>query len=169
MSSLRGTAWMLYAAIALSAGSLALSGWLLATRPGTAGPAAASASSCNCDDQAIRRELAELRQLSGQVAAQGAGIRALTERVNAFDSRDGGSAAPRVAAAADHTDRLPSGDPVYVELRAPSKAVSVKQDPNGSLSVTNTDPSLTGKTMVIQAVDGDGQKREVSVVVPPPQ
>ena len=85
-----------------------------------------------------------------------------------------GAAAKPAAASAQpaSTDAPPSvgkdGGLRYARLVSPSPAVVVREGRNGSISVTNGDPALTGKTLTIDAVGTDGTKEKIRVVVPPP-
>ena len=56
----------------------------------------------------------------------------------------------------------------YARFEAPSSAVKITQDATGSLSVTNTDASITGQIMTIQGVDSDGNKVPIPITIPPP-
>lgn len=65
-------------------------------------------------------------------------------------------------------DRLADGSPRYTSLRAPTSAVKVSQSPDGSLAVTNSDPKLTGQSMVVTGRTADGRDDDVTVTIPPP-
>jgi hypothetical protein len=56
----------------------------------------------------------------------------------------------------------------YAKLVSPSPLVVVREGRNGSISVQNGDPALTGKTLTIDAVGTDGTREKIKVVVPPP-
>lgn len=159
-----------YITLALAAAALLLGAYAAFGRPT---PAPAAASECACDDRAIRRELDELRAGLAAVKAQNApgpaaalALQSLAQRIAALEA-----GRPADAAAPAGSELPPSQRPNerrYVKLVAPNPAIAVKQMPDGSLSVRNTDPALTGTTMSVQAQTADGATETITVTVPAP-
>ena len=59
-------------------------------------------------------------------------------------------------------------DPLH-KFRRREQVLTVGQNPNGSLWVSNTDPALTGKTVLVFAETKEGKSMEVWITVPPPK
>jgi hypothetical protein len=94
-------------------------------------------------------------------------LAALVRRVDALEAQaqkaqpqGGGQGRERVADKPEVTR--------YVRFELPSKALGVKQDEQGNLSVTNTDPALTGKLLMVKGEAEDGTTTPLSIVVPAP-
>ncbi len=98
----------------------------------------------------------------------------LARRVETLESR----AAPSAGSASSGTAAAPAGDADddthadgsrrYVRFDAPERALSVRQLENGAISVTNTDPSLTNRTVVIKAITDSGTVHDLVITVPAP-
>jgi hypothetical protein len=165
-----------YLSAVVSAASLVAGGYaVVVARQVSAGPPAGRDGACTCPDAPTRRELDELRRgLAAALGARAGGTReapqdfaeqlaALRADVDRLRDRegdatpDGGSASP----APPRARRL-------VELVSPSAAVSVRQLPDGSIAATNTDPSLTGHVMTVDAKAEDGTVQKMRITVPAP-
>lgn len=159
---------LFFAAIALSIVSAASSAYLAFGRGGPVAPSAAGASSCACDDASLKRELADLKRTVD--ARREGDVKQLAARVTALESRSG-------APAAADPDKPPA-EPVpsaaaapvatYTSFDLPNKAISIRQEEDGALRVSNTDPSMTGKFLHITGRDRDGAPHDISIVVPAP-
>jgi hypothetical protein len=167
---------VVYLAIVLAAGSCLVSGYALieARQPRPAPRAEAPPSS----------EAAEPRR--NVDAARGdlglAGAARLPERMAALEvemARLRGLVAPRPEGAeavgagggADAgTAPRASKPPRWTSFKPPSGAVTIQAVPGDGdpLVVTNTDPSLTGKRMRVEATAADGTVGHVSIIVPAP-
>jgi hypothetical protein len=92
---------------------------------------------------------------------------ALVRRVDALEAQ-AQKAQPQVAS--QGRERVADKPEVtrYVRFELPSKALGVKQDELGNLSVSNTDPALTGKLLMIKGEAEDGTTTPLSIVVPAP-
>jgi hypothetical protein len=149
------------ACVAIAFSSIAL--WLAARSPvGQAQPAG------SCEDLKARAELAELRanrERTGETRAGEAQARANPDlATNAANGSSSGGPPP-----APPRTPLPAGaTPMYVKFDVPNKAVSVVQAPNGALAISNTDPSLAGKSITISGVTADGDTEAIQITVPPP-
>jgi hypothetical protein len=159
-----------FSAIALAVLSAASSAYLAFGRSASVAASPAGEASCACDDAALKRELAELRKA---VDARGDGdVKQLSARVAALEKRPASAGA---GTAGDDGERpAPSAppaaapEPKYTSFDLPSKALSVRQDEDGTLRVTNTDPAMSGKFLRITGRDQDGATHDISIVVPPP-
>ena len=172
---------LLHAALLLSAVSAVVSMYSAFGPPAPA-PAAG-------DPASLRGEIAELRKAldakadTGQLAAS---IQRLHARIDQLEARLA-KAPPATGAAATPDDERPSpagsadpspssaGEargtfkgPRFVELQPPAKGIAVKQLEDGSFSVTNTDPALTGRTMLVKGKADDGTERDIAITVPAP-
>lgn len=172
---------LVQAALLLSALSAALSAYAAF---GRAPPAPTG------DAAALRAELTEAREaLDAKAdAAQLAGaLQRLHARIDALEARsrlpgspdtgagadadaDGSPTAPAASAApaAPSAAEPPRTAPRFVQLSSPEKGVSVKQMDDGSIAVTNSDPALTGRTLLIKARADDGTERDLTITVPAP-
>jgi hypothetical protein len=157
------------AALALACAALALAAYgVLGGRADAPLPAGASAAASACVDREARgeveklhRENAALReQLLGSLEARVARLETSAPSAPSAPSprRDGG------APPSSTPDLLPR----YVRIVSPSAALTVRQDEGGGLSVKNSDPSLTGKSVSVDVTLEDGSASKVRVVVPPP-
>lgn len=125
----------------------------------------------------LRKELAELRRLAATAVRLGAGGRLGIGKP--ADTRTAGQPQPigtapgralqRPPSATAVPARRPPSVPRYVRFKVPDKALTVRQLSDGSLSVTNTDPSLAGRNYVIRAETEDGRTVNVTITVPPPR
>lgn len=79
------------------------------------------------------------------------------------DAAPSGSASPRSGPA-----RLANGSPRVVRFDVGETAIDVTQGDDGSLSVKNRDPALTGTTVVVRGYSESGEETEFAVTVPPP-
>jgi hypothetical protein len=169
---------LLYGIAAASVVSLALSGYAaFGRRPAAASPAPGANAACACDDAALRRELAELKQA---LAARGddARVSRLTARVEALEAKSGVAAPPSAEGADDpavgpaptaSAAAARAGAPSFTSFEVPTPAIRVRQEPGGALAVTNTDPAMTGKHLTLKATAADGSTHDVHVIVPAPQ
>ena len=71
-------------------------------------------------------------------------------------------------AAPDNADTV-SPPTLFSKLVSPQASVRVTQDDEGHLQATNSDPELTGKTLVIEATRADGSSEQLTVTVPAPE
>lgn len=129
----------------------------------------------SCDHTALEAEIAQLRSrlilTERQVGNGGSRLDAPPPRSPAIEP----TATPATGAgdpAADETPRAPEAatkraTPAYSEFRAPS-GVRVHQAENGSLSVENSDPTLTAQIQVVEAVRADGSIDRIALTMPPP-
>jgi|HubBroStandDraft_6_1064221.scaffolds.fasta_scaffold448281_2 hypothetical protein len=160
----------------VSAASLVAGGYaVVVARRVAAAPPAGRDGACTCADAPTRRELDELRRgLAAALGARGGGARevpqdfaeqlaALRTDVDRLRGREG-DAAPDGGGSASPLERPRR----LVELVAPSAAVSVRQLPDGSIAATNTDPSLTGRVMTVDARAEDGTVQKMLITVPAP-
>lgn len=169
---------LLHAALFLSAASAALSAYAAFGRP----PSAPASD----DPAALRAEIAQLRKAldakadTGQLAGS---IQRLHERIDQLEARraqtppsaaggdDPGPAPPTPSSsAAASTGEARSASTIrrFVEIVAPAKGITVKELSDGTFSVTNTDPALTGQTMIVKGKSADGTERDISITVPAP-
>ncbi len=147
-------------------------------------PAESAAAVCACDDAALKKELADLRRaVQGRgPAASGsdAEVKRLTTRVAVLETRSGvapppapdketDDAPPDGGPAKPAASLMPDGQPAYKSFDVPSAALQVRQESTGALAVTNTDPSLTGKRVVVIARAEDDSEHPVSIIVPAPE
>jgi hypothetical protein len=165
-----------YLSAVASAASLVAGGYaVVVARRVSAVPPGGRDGACSCADAPTRRELDELhrglaaalgaraggaREAPQDFAEQLAALRADVDRLRGRDgdaAPDGGSASP----ARERARRL-------VEIVVPSAAVSVRQLPDGTIAATNTDPSLTGHVMTVNARAEDGTVQEMRITVPAP-
>jgi hypothetical protein len=132
------------------------------------------AGACACGDLPTRRDFDELRrslaagaraggarEVPQDLAEQVAALRTDLDRLRGRDGEatpDGGGEQPPA----------PPGPRRFVEMVAPSTAVSVRQLPDGSIVASNTDPSLTGRYMTVDAKAEDGTVQKVRITVPAP-
>ena len=155
------------ASLLFATAALTLSLWTL-TRPGASAPPApprpaTAPSPCDCADDDLRREVGELRRR----------LQAAELRLSAVATgRAAGTPTPTPAHPAALRTPAAEADPekrVYARFFPPTKAVKVHQNENGSIAVANTDPSLTGQTMVLSAETRAGDTVELTITVPPPE
>jgi hypothetical protein len=149
-----------YGALLISLAALALSIVALraAGRPG-AEPVATDVATSNSDD--LRQEVARLRAEVTEMT--------LRARSPAPGQRSAATPAGDPAASAGDRSRVPGGQESrrYVRFDAPSGVV-LNDSGNGVLSVTNQDPSLTGKMLLVKGVRDDGSEETLRIVVPAP-
>ena len=150
---------LVYLAVALGAASLLLSGWTAFGRRGAVSDGRPTAGSY--DDRELRHEIAELRR---RVDAAKASLGRSSEPLPL--ARQGAGADP--LADEEAAPRPPEARRI-VKFEVPNRALEIHQGPDGSLSVTNTDPALTGRFMIVDATGEDGSVEKVSIVVPPPE
>lgn len=81
---------------------------------------------------------------------------------NPSSAPDPGSPAASVRPQVDRTK------PRFTRFETDIPGIEIKDVGAGSLSVTNSDATLTGKMVVINAVDGDGNQVPMTIVLPPP-
>ncbi len=128
------------------------------------------------DAESLKRELADIRAQLGAVRAQTAlasdeSLARLSKRLAAVEAAVGQhpGARPGSSPSSEPTDPLADeGVRDYVKFSATDPAIRVKQADDGSLSVANTNASLTGKMMFVEATRADGTVDRVPIVVPPP-
>jgi hypothetical protein len=159
-------------ATALAAAALLVAGYAaLRPSPAPAGPAA-----CTCNDDALRRDVEDLRRTvqaaSGQASDLGTVqmLKRLASRVETLESKvDAEVPGSSGSAGGDRTTGgAPSAAERIVKFDLPSDRMQIKQMEDGSFAVTNSDPALAGKMLTVQAHRGDGTIEQVSIVVPPP-
>lgn len=159
---------LFFGAIALSVVSAGLSTFAVLGRRAPVPVAGGPASACSCDDAEARREIAELRKAldaRGDTDLKRLSLRvAALENGSATGSPPAGDDADRPATSARGAD---APIPVFTAFDLPSKAISIRQE-GTSLSVSNTDPAMTGKFFRIKARAEDGSTQEISIVVPAP-
>ncbi|MCA9546406.1 MAG: hypothetical protein KC613_18500 [Myxococcales bacterium] len=166
-------------ALALSIVALALAAWA-ALRPA---PPTADGK-CVCDTRALQSELSRLEQTVTRLDAAD-GLRGeLTEirsRINGLKAQLAQSPAPAFGLAGPGAAPrpVPVGMPVvpgsaaapekmYQRFEAP-EFLSVFEAVPGQIQVINRDPSQTGKTFKIPAVNADGDEVEITVTAPAPR
>jgi len=66
------------------------------------------------------------------------------------------------------TESGESSPQAFVFFSVPDTALTVGQNPNGSLWVSNTNPALTGETLKVLAETAGGEIVEVWITVPAP-
>lgn len=107
-------------------------------------------------------------------AAAGPGVGPLALRMTELERRlalvetrlrDAGAAAP--AAPPTGAPAVPVEDK-FVSLKSPHPAVRVEQDQAGAFAAHNSDPALTGKTLVVEGRRADGSIEKISITVPAP-
>lgn len=117
---------------------------------------------------------AQLAKVSTQLANQRSALLVSSGRLgepagDAVHSFDNESADQLNAETENKPPRLtPSGLPLYTHLSSNHSAITVQQVGDGSLSVNNTDPSLTGQVLTVQAITADGISHDVQLIAPPP-
>jgi len=93
----------------------------------------------------------------------------LAARVQQLEMRRAQAPAPMTAASETAAPEATKPETRrFVSFELPSRALEVKQAENGALSVTNSDPTLTGKMLRVKARADDGSEQEVTILVPPP-
>jgi len=162
-------------ALAMAAASLLLGAYAVLVAPRADGAPGDAARAC--EDGAARREIAELRRALGAPREPGQGtlgaqaLRSLSERVVALEAEAARrrEAGPEAGDAARADAAAPRADVRrFVRFDPPSPALRLRQLPDGAIAVTNTDPSLTGKYLVVPAHAEDGAVEQVPIVVPAP-
>jgi hypothetical protein len=156
------------AAVALAAAlvSLGLSGYALLV---VHRPLPAPAASCSCDLATLDRHLEDLERRPGRARSPGLNpqvaesIANLSDRVARVEQHEG------IDAGAKASGPKQRETPRYSSLTTHSPAVSVSQDEHGALVARNTDPALTGSTLVVEAVREDGTVEQVVITAPAPE
>ena len=129
-----------------------------------AGGAVAGAAASACVDKEARDEIEKLHRENATLREQLLG--SLEGRVSRLE---GNAAAAPTRRDGGAGNAMPAdGPPRYTKIVSPNPAITVRQDEGGGLTVKNTDPSLTGKTMLVDVTLEDGTPSKVRVVVPPP-
>jgi hypothetical protein len=147
-------------AIGLAAAALITSGAALLLRPRPSAP-----TPCTCDDGALRRDVDELRRLVA--STRNDAMLRLASRVAVLEAqRDAGGGSNDAPLAASRA--TPAAMPRFVRWEVPNRAVSIRQVEDGSFAATNTDPALTGQTLIVEGFTAEGEHRPVSIVVPAP-
>lgn len=161
---------LFFSAVALSILSAASSAYLAFGRSAAVATSTGGAPACACDDDAMKREIANLR--AAVEARRDGDVKQLSARVAALESRSGVAGS---TTAGEEPDRpAPSATvaaaPVatYTSFDLPNKALTVRQEADGTLRVSNTDPAMAGKFLHITGRDQDGAAHDISIVVPPP-
>lgn len=130
--------------------------YLALQRPGQPIAAASPPAACACD-----------------IAGLEATVRTLRAEVAALQARPTSPAA--LAGAAPPMEPLrptPVERPTPRALRrftSPVPGLAVEQAANGSITVTNRDPALTGQVFTIEAETADGEPTTITVTAPPPE
>jgi len=127
-------------------------------------PAGAAASACV--DKEARDEIEKLHRENATLREQLLG--SLEGRVARLEGSTAAPPARRDGGAANAGATPVDGPPRYAKIVSPNPAITVRQDEGGGLTVKNTDPSLTGRTMLVDVTLEDGTPSKVRVVVPPP-
>lgn len=161
---------LLFGAASLALVSAAFSAYLaLSHRPAAGAP---QAGACACDDAALKREIEDLRReiRARSQAPSGDTAKRVEARLAALETKSGVAPPPPDPSGAPTatTTVLRDGTPRIQSFDVPSPAVKVQQSPEGSLSVINTDPSLTGKVMIITGHTEDGAAHPMSILIPAP-
>jgi hypothetical protein len=157
------------ATLLVALAALATAVYAVATRPAANAPA--PAPSTPVSDADARRAIADLSRRIDALGAtpRGGGANgdlvALAARVAALEGRlavDAG--APPSSSAA------PAGGPTrrFATLRSPNPAITIREDATGGITVTNTDPSLTGQRLEVTGETADGRTERFHIIVPPP-
>lgn len=144
-----------YAALAVAALALVASLYSLTLRPA---PESAPPASCaDCED--VRRELsalqASVKTLRDKVA--------LLQAANA--SAPGAVPPPPLSAGAAGSAEPPPEHPKFVTFEKLDPALTVSQDPDGTLTVVGSHPGMRGKRVTFVAITEDGERREMTRVV----
>lgn len=163
-----------YAAVVISAVAVGLSGWTTArSRSVAATPSCGEHAALVEKIDSLQRQLARIA-VAG--SADTSGPQGLAQRVARLESAvDGLGPDARSADGGDsdageaRDDRSPSGEPRYLSIVSPNPAVKVRQDPDGSFAASNTDPTLVGKTLFVEAKRADGTIDKLPIFVPPPK
>jgi hypothetical protein len=143
-------------AFALAAGALALSLWTSLRAPETRLPAldehVAESSSATAEDTLF----AELESIES--------------RVMVLEQRQSEAGAPNWEPNESTPIHSPSDEQSwrYVNFVSPEPGVDIQQSEDGSLFVINSDPSLTGKVIEIEASRADGGTDKMTILVPEP-
>jgi hypothetical protein len=56
----------------------------------------------------------------------------------------------------------------YVRFIVPTNAIEIHESETGAVSVTNQDPALTGKALMVKALRADGTEETLRILVPRP-
>ena len=98
-----------------------------------------------------------------------AAFETVESRVTALEQNQSGASTSRSVESA--SDRLPVDvrSPQYVRLNSPEPSVVVQQGEDGSVFAINTDPSLAGNVIEIEALRADGSVEMMTITVPPPE
>ncbi|MFO0550897.1 MAG: hypothetical protein U0271_21080 [Polyangiaceae bacterium] len=129
----------------------------------SAAPLTSSATAAPRSDLTnLERRLAALETRSGQLE------RIIAELSRGQPSPSPAAGASVVAASSANPNQMPDGAPRFARFDAGGSNIEVKQEESGALAVTNRDPTLTGKVLIVRAYDADGHETTVTVVVPPP-
>jgi len=111
---------------------------------------------------------------SAAADAQVVAFEAIKSRVTALEQHQSAAAASRPAAASRSAEprtiavSIDEQPTQYVSLNSPEQSVVVQQDPSGMLYAINTDPSLAGNVIEIEAIRVDGGVETLTVTVPQP-
>lgn len=105
----------------------------------------------------------EVQKLQAQVAS--------LERSVAAAKRTAPAPLSAITPAAQPQDLAPAvaDEPMrYTDFKVAEPGVTVVQAESGGLEVSNTNPELTGQTLVVRATASDGSGHQLTVTVPPP-
>jgi hypothetical protein len=123
----------------------------------------ASPAAIESGDADLRREIEALR---AEVAALRAQMENAELARRAAERSLAHLPAPEVGAVDGRGD---AGRAMHsVHFVVPNPAVAVRESASGALSVTNQDPALTGKILIVKAVSEDGTEVSVPILIPAP-
>ena len=121
---------------------------------------------CNCGAVASSAAAAPPTPLSQAVGPLAVQMTSLERRIDKLESvaGDAGFVASPDGGAARALEPTR-----FVSLVSPSSAVRVEQVEGGAFAAHNTDPKLTGTTLVVEGRRADGTVEKISITVPPPE
>jgi len=157
-------------AFAMAAAALALSVWTTLKTPEETLPVSDMAAVATETDGVA--EPAPVTQpvvaSSAAADAQVVAFEAIKSRVTALEQHQSAAAASRSAEPRTIAVSIDEQPTQYVSLNSPEQSVVVQQDPSGMLYAINTDPSLAGNVIEIEAIRADGGVETLTVTVPQP-
>ena len=136
--------------------------------------------------EAQSARLAAIEKAQNQAALQSRSnqmkIGLLSNRLNQLEAArqrgiaNGGTAAVQLdtdnASPPNQTDSFsqqPHQRPMYERFQVNQDGVNVWQDDEGRIIAENSDPALTGKIILVEAEDANGNVSQLTVMLPPPK
>jgi len=124
---------------------------------------------CDCDTSALQAEVAQLKrrvELAERTAAQ----QTVRRAVSAAREPDPADPSPVDSDPPDadaDAPPEPTAAPRFTSFDVAEPGVTVSQSEDGGITVRNTNPTLEGNVLIVQARGEDGLLRDVPITVPP--